>query len=49
MLGFHKFNEYLTHFSKTFAKPNQRTKDLVTYGLKQNPENVHFMFTDSEG
>ena len=31
MLGFHKFNEYLIHFSKAFAKSNQRTKDLVMY------------------
>lgn len=48
MLEFHKFNEYLIHFSKAFSKliKEQRALSCICR-LKQNPENVHFIFTDS--
>lgn len=48
MLEFHKFNEYLIHFSKAFSKliKEQRALSRICR-LKQNPENVHFIFTDS--
>lgn len=48
MLEFHKFNKYLIHFSKAFSKliKEQRALSCICR-LKQNPENVHFIFTDS--